>query len=282
MQRLAAIDNTQLLHQFDAAGNTRIACFGVGLFDQLVGGLVVAVEVVVPAEHGGIDKFLHQGGFVLHQLGACLYSRAVGAEAVVRQQVHHRVETSLRLDADRFADRITLLHGLLVGQKRPHIEYIRFQVFVLEAMFGFHPLPKAELAVFADKGGRRTRQVVEFVVALAWVGEDGLRVFLENRRHHDRRHAVLHMIKTLQQVTRHQEVKLAGGQQRAAVHLWATLLNLYIQAHAFVGAIGQRLVETAVARLGLPIGGKDHLFLRKTAGGAAQCRTKSNCLDGKS
>ena len=180
--------------------------------------------------------------------------------------MHHRIESGLRLDADWFADAVALLHRLLVGQERTHVENIGLEIFVLEAVLGLHPLPETELPVFADKRYRRLHQVTEFVITLPRMGEYGLRVFLENRGNHRRRHAVLDVVKTQQQVASHQEVDLAGRQQGAVIHLRPTLLDFHVQTHSLVSTVGQGLVETSMAGLGLPVGGKNHFLLGQCRG----------------
>ena len=261
MQCLAAVNNAELFHQLNAAGNIGGAGVGVGFHDHLIGRLVVAVQVVVPADQRCIDKLLHHFGFVFHQIGARLDRRAVSAETVVGQQMHHRIKTGLGLDADRLADAVALLGRFFIGKEWAHIERVGLEVFVLEAVFGLHPLPEAELPVLADENRVGFGQVAEFVKPLPGVCKHRLRVFLEDGRHHRCWHAVFHVVKTQQQVATHQEVNLADGQKRAVVDLRAALLDFHIQSHFLVGAINQRLIKAAVTGLRLPVCGEHHFFL---------------------
>jgi hypothetical protein len=101
-------------------------------------------------------------------------------------------------------------------------------------------------------------QVGEVPDRAARVREQRLRILLEHRRDDHRRHAVLDVVETVQQVAGHQEVDAAGGKQRAVVHLRTARADLDLQAKARIGAVGQRLVEAAVRGLRLPVRGEHH------------------------
>jgi hypothetical protein len=189
---------------------------------------------------------------------------AVGRKAVVGQQVDHGIK-ALRPQTHRLADAIALLHRFFVGHERPDVENIGFELFVLEAVLGLHPLPEAELAVFADEGGGRFGQVRKLVVTLPGVGKNRLRVFLENRGYHHGRHTVFHVVEAQQQVARHQEINLPGGQKGAVVHLRAALGNFHVQPHPFVGSVSHSLVKAAVTRLRPPVRAKNDFLLCKGA-----------------
>ena len=88
----------------------------------------------------------------------------------------------------------------------------------------------------------------------------------EDAGHDDRRHAVLHVVKTVQQVAGHQEVDAARGQQRPVVHLRPALQQGHVQSVFLVGAVGDRLVEAAMRGLRFPVGGKANLVVGVRSG----------------
>ena len=259
--RIAAVHDLQVLHQLDRRLDVLVRHVGVVPADQCVGRSAVTVHVVVPADDAGLHEAAYEIRLLLNHLSARLDRGRVGAEALIGQQVDHRVEAGLALHVDGFADGVALLHHALVGEEGAKIEGVGLELLVAKSVIGLHPLPEAELPVLADQHGGRLLQVVPLVVALPGVGDDGLRVLLEDGADHRHRHAVLYLVEGQQQVAGHQEVDLAGGQHGPVVHLRATLLDLHLQVVAPVGAVGHRLVEAAMAGLCAPVGGKDHLVL---------------------
>jgi hypothetical protein len=77
----------------------------------------------------------------------------------------------------------------------------------------------------------------------------------------------------MQQVARHQEVELAGGQQRTVVDLRTALHDLTSSPEASVGAVGEG-PEPAMPALGLPVGAEPHR-LQGLGEGACRDRTSS-------
>ena len=60
----------------------------------------------------------------------------------------------------------------------------------------------------------------------------------------------------------HVEIDASGGQQQAIVALRAALQDRDLEAVFGIGAIGQRLIEAAMLRLGAPIGRETHAIER--------------------
>ena len=74
---------------------------------------------------------------------------------------------------------------------------------------------------------------------------ENLGVFLEFRRHHDKREVALLAEETAEQVSALEEVDLAGEQEQAAVSLWTARLDRDVEAIFGVGAVDDGLVEAA-------------------------------------
>ncbi len=102
------------------------------------------------------------------------------------------------------------------------------------------------------------------------MGDDDLRVLLEDRGDRHDRHALLHRVERLQQVAAHVIVDPPRQHQRAVVHLRAALDDGDVEPALLVGAVGHGLVEAAMLGLGQPVGAERDLgqFLRARLGGS--------------
>ena len=91
------------------------------------------------------------------------------------------------------------------------------------------------------------------------MGQEDLRVLLEDGGDRDHRHVVGDGVERLQRVCGHEEVELAGDQQDAVVGVGATGHDGDVEAVLLVGAVGHRLEETAMLGLRDPVGPERHL-----------------------
>lgn len=94
------------------------------------------------------------------------------------------------------------------------------------------------------------------------MGEDDLRVLLEDRGDRDGRDIVFHRRKRLQHVAAHQEIEPAGGQHEPVVDLRPARLDRDVEAIPLIGAVDHRLVEAAMLRLGHPVCAEGDLVQR--------------------
>ena len=90
-------------------------------------------------------------------------------------------------------------------------------------------------------------------IGLARVGDDDLRVFLEDGGEVHHGDVFLRGREGLQQIAAHVEIHPAGQHQGAVVHLGATRHDGDVEAAFGIGAIGDRLIEAAVFGLGDPV-----------------------------
>ena len=67
VKAIARIDDAEFLHLGDRIGDQVVGHLRIVLLDHRVGRLVVAVEVIVPADDRGIDEALHQVGLLLDE-----------------------------------------------------------------------------------------------------------------------------------------------------------------------------------------------------------------------
>ena len=162
LQRVAGIDDAELLHLGDRIVDQLLAHFRIVLPDQLVRGLVVAVEIIVPADRRGIDEALHQAGLLLHHLAARLDQGRVGVEAVIGEQEDLRLELAFLLDRERLRRHIALHRALLVDQERRGIERVGLHLVRREAELGLHPFEVA-LQPFGGDEQRQLLQVLELL-----------------------------------------------------------------------------------------------------------------------
>jgi hypothetical protein len=91
------------------------------------------------------------------------------------------------------------------------------------------------------------------------VGQEDLRILLEDRGDRDQRHIVGDRVERLQRVRAHEEIELAGGQEDTVVGVGATGHDGDVKAVFLVGAVGDRLEEAAMFGLRHPVGSKRHL-----------------------
>src|SRR4029077_15996429 len=75
-ERIARIDDAVLLHLGDRIGDEVVGHLRVLALEDRVGRLVVAVDVVVPADDRGIDEALHQLRLLFHEIAEGVYTRA--------------------------------------------------------------------------------------------------------------------------------------------------------------------------------------------------------------
>ena len=101
------------------------------------------------------------------------------------------------------------------------------------------------------------------------VGDQHLRVLLEDRRDLDHRNVLLDRREGADQVALHVELDLVGQQQRLVGGLRAALDDRDLQPVFLVGAVGDRLVEAAVLAFGQPVGAEGDLveILRRRLAG---------------
>ena len=91
------------------------------------------------------------------------------------------------------------------------------------------------------------------------MGQENLRILLEDGGDRDQRHVVGDRVERLQRVRAHEEVELAGGQEDAVVGVGAAGNDGDVEAIFRVGAVGDRLEEAAMFGLRDPVGSKRHL-----------------------
>jgi hypothetical protein len=134
-------------------------------------------------------------------------------------------------------------------------------------VLGDHPLVIGGEAVVPDQ----ERQVLQLFPAVgdAGMGEDDLRVLLEDRGDVDDRDLLGRGVERLQQVAAHVELDAVGQQERAVVDLRTAGDDLDVEAAFGVGAVGDRLVEAAMFGLGEPVGAEGDLESGLARRGAA-------------
>ena len=125
-------------------------------------------------------------------------------------------------------------------------------------MLGFHPLEIAGQP-FLGHEQRQRFQVFEPLRLDLRVHQKYLRVFLEDRGDADDGHLVGHRVERQQIVGRHREVEFAGHEQDAVVDVRPARHDRHVKAVAFIGAVSNRLEETAMLGLGHPVGAERHL-----------------------
>jgi hypothetical protein len=137
------------------------------------------------------------------------------------------------------------------------VEGVGLALFDGEAVLGDHPLVVGGEAVVPDQ----ERQVEKLLPAVgdAGMGEDDLRVLLEDRGDVHDRDFLGRGIEGLQEVAAHVELDAVGQQERAVVDLRAARDDLDVEAAFGVGAVGDRLVEAAMFGLGEPVGAEGDL-----------------------
>jgi uncharacterized protein (UPF0548 family) len=91
------------------------------------------------------------------------------------------------------------------------------------------------------------------------MGQENLRILLEDGGDRDHRHVIGDGVERLQRVCRHEEIELARDQQDAIVRVGTSRHDGDVQAVLLVGAVGNRLEETAMLRLRDPVGSERDL-----------------------
>ena len=163
--------------------------------------------------------------------------------------------------AKRLRGHIALHRAFRIDDERLRIRSVRPHLRILEAVIGLEPLIIGGDALRRDEQ-RQIFQILEFVDALIGMGDEDLRVFLEQRGDLDHRHVLGDGIKTLQRVGAEEEIDLADRQQDLIVRARAARHDGDVEAVFPVGAVGQRLVEAAVLALRHPIGAERDLVER--------------------
>ena len=237
--------------------------------DQRVRGFVVAVEIIVPADRRGIDEALHQVGLLLHHLAARLDQGRVAVEAVIGDQEDLRLELSFLLDREGLRRHIALHRALLVDQERRRIEGVGLHLVLREAELGLHPF-EIGLQPFGRDEQRQLLQVLE-LLRLSGMRHQHLRLLLEHGCDGDGRNVLRDRVEALQRIRAHEEIDLAGEQRDAVVHLRAARHDGHVEAVFRIGAVGDRLIETAMLGLGHPVGAeRDLVELLRLRGQAKQ------------
>src|SRR5579863_9697882 len=70
LERIAGIDDSMLFHRLDRKRDLIVVDVRIVLLDERVRPGIVAVEIVIPADRGGVDEALHEIGSLLDDLGA--------------------------------------------------------------------------------------------------------------------------------------------------------------------------------------------------------------------
>jgi hypothetical protein len=91
------------------------------------------------------------------------------------------------------------------------------------------------------------------------MGQENLRILLEDGSDRDHRYVVGDRVERLQRVRGHEEIELAGGQQDAVVGVGASRHDGDVEAVFLVGAVSDRLEEAAMLGLRHPVGSERHL-----------------------
>ena len=94
------------------------------------------------------------------------------------------------------------------------------------------------------------------------MGQQDLRILLEDGGDRDHRHIIGDRIERHQRVGGHEKVELAGNQQHAVVVVGAAGHDGDVEPVFPVGAVGRGLEESALLGLGHPIGSKRDLVQR--------------------
>ena len=268
---VAGIDDAVFLHLGEGIGQELVGHLRVLLLDQRVGRLVVAVEIVGPADDRGVDEALHQVGPFLHEIAPRFDQGRVAVEALVGDQEHLGLEMGLLLDRIGLGGDVALHGAALVGEERLRVGGVGLHLRLAEAEVGLEVLEVAGEPFARDEQGELL-EVLELVDALVRVRHQHLRLLLEHGGDRERRDVLLDRVEALQRVRRHKEVELADRQQDAVVHVRPARHDGDVEAVALVGAVDQRLVMAAVLALRHPVGAERHLVERllRLRGGRAQ------------
>ena len=245
----------------DRIGQEIVGHFRILALDHRVSGLVVAIDVVVPADDGGIDEALHHVGLALDEVAPRLDQGGIAVEAVIGEQEHLGLEPRLLFDRIGLGGDIALHGAVTIGEERLRIERIGSHPPVGESVIGFEPLEIARHALLGHVEGE-VLEILDVRDGGIGVGDQDLGVLLEQRRNHEGRNVALDRIEGLERIGTQEEIDLADRQQDAVVDLRAARHDGDVEAVAAVGAVGQRLVEAAVLGLRDPVGGEGRLVER--------------------
>src|SRR5216683_4055326 len=229
---VAAVDDAEFLHLVAPEGEEGVGLLLAVLLDQRVCRGRIAIEEVVPAFDRGIDEALHEIGIGGDQLGRGLDHRGVAGIAVVAEQHDDRFH-ALLLHREDLARHVTLLDRLLVGEEGGDAEGIGADLIVGVAVFRLEEEPRADPGVAADHD-RLAFERGEAVIALAGMGEQRLRVLLEERRNRYHRHSLLDEIERDEGVRREVEIELPGSEQLRLVDLRSARLQRHREPVLFV------------------------------------------------
>src|SRR5580698_9885546 len=97
-ERIARINDAMLFQLPDREGDLIVGYVRVLRLDYRIRLCVVAVEIVVPADCGGVDKALHEIRVFLDEVAASLDQGRIGRVAIVREEEDVGLEAALFLD----------------------------------------------------------------------------------------------------------------------------------------------------------------------------------------
>ena len=246
------------LHLGDGIGKQFIGHFRIEFLDCRIGRGVVAIEIIVPADDGGIDEALHQIGLLVDDLVPRLDQGRIGVKAVVGDQDHARLDPGRLLDRIGLRGDVALHRALLVGEERLRVEGIGPHLLLVEAVLRLQPLIIAGDAFLGDEQRQRL-EIFKLGDLQFRVRQKNLRILLEDRRHRRHRHIVGDGIKGLQRVRGHEEIELARDQERAVVGVGAARHDGDVEPVFLVGAVGDRLEEAAMLGFRDPVGSERDL-----------------------
>jgi hypothetical protein len=104
-----------------------------------------------------------------------------------------------------------------------------------------------------------------------------LRLFLEMRGDNHHRHILLERVERFDEARSHVEIELSCGEQQRVGRLRAALHNLHVQSVFGVGAVGDRLIISAMLGFGEPVGAEpDFVGGVSRNGGETETRCKPN------
>src|SRR5262249_18873353 len=260
-QCVAGIDDTVFLQRGNAIGQQFVGHLRVLLFDQRVGGAVIAIQVIVPADDRCIDEALHQIRFFVDQFAPRLYQRRIGGKSLVGEQKNLRGEIRGFGNGERLRGYVALHRAFFVGEKRLRVEGVGPQLRIGKAKVGLEPLVKRRYALVGNEQ-RKLFQVGEFIDALVRMRDQHLRVLLKQRSHFDRRNLLLDRVEGLQRIGAQKKIDFADRQQDAVVDARPARHDGDVEAIFAISAVRQRLVEAAVLAFGDPIGAERNLIKR--------------------
>ncbi len=108
------------------------------------------------------------------------------------------------------------------------------------------------------------------------MGQENLRILLEDGGNRHQRHVVGDRVERHQRVRGHEEVELAGNQQHAVVVVGAARHDGDVEPVILVGAVGQGLEKPAMLGLGDPVGSERNLVQRGLGGRRGERHQNSN------